>query len=409
MPGLTKYFLDPLYRNSLFLMLNTGLVSFFNYVFWLIASRIAPAAHIGVATEAISAAAMIVALSRLGMDDSLTRFFPQSKDPVGFYNALIAIILLVTIIAIAGFFLGLPYISPALLFLNKWQYSLLFIGYVILTSVCDMQGTALVAIRRADLAFLQYGILILRIPLLFAMGSLGAIGIFLALDIAYLATMAAGVVLLYKTGISRDLHINIGEARKTVVFSIGSYTSTTIATAAITLIPILIVNVAGAAEEAYFYIAYTIATFLFMVPDSIGASMFVEGSHERPLRATAFKALKFNLILLAPMVLVIVLFGDKILLLISPEYSAAAHQLLLLLAISSLFYAVTSVYITVVQVQKNMVMLNYIKLAVSGLALCLGFILLLKVGLIGIGYAWLLSNMIVSVIAGRMMVSKKNW
>jgi O-antigen/teichoic acid export membrane protein len=409
MPGLTKYFLDPLYRNSLFLMLNTGLVSFFNYVFWLIASRIAPAAHIGVATEAISAAAMIVALSRLGMDDSLTRFFPQSKDPVGFYNALIAIILLVTIIAIAGFFLGLPYISPALLFLNKWQYSLLFIGYVILTSVCDMQGTALVAIRRADLAFLQYGILILRIPLLFAMGSLGAIGIFLALDIAYLATMAAGVVLLYKTGISRDLHINIGEARKTVVFSIGSYTSTTIATAAITLIPILIVNVAGAAEEAYFYIAYTIATFLFMVPDSIGASMFVEGSHERPLRATAFKALKFNLILLAPMVLVIVLFGDKILLLISPEYSAAAHQLLLLLAISSLFYAVTSVYITVVQVQKNMVMLNYIKLAVSGLALCLGFILLLKVGLIGIGYAWLLSNMIVSVIAGWMMVSKKNW
>lgn len=409
MPGLTKYFRDPLYRNSLFLMLNTGLVSFFNYVFWLIASHIAPAAHVGVATEAISAAAMIVALSRLGMDDSLTRFFPQSKDPTGFYNALIAIILLVMIIAIAGFFLGLPYISPALLFLNKWQYSLLFTGYVILTSVCDMQGTALVAIRRADLAFLQYSILILRIPLLFVMGSLGAIGIFLALDIAYLITMAAGVILLYNMGISRDLHINLGEARKTVIFSIGSYTSTTIATAAITLIPILIVNVAGAAEEAYFYIAFTIATFLFMVPDSIGASMFVEGSHERPLRATAFKALRFNWILLAPMVLAIVVFGDKILLLISPEYSAAAHQLLLLLAISSLFYAVTSVYITVVQVQKNMVMLNYIRLAVSGLTLCLGFILLLKAGLIGIGYAWLLSNVIVSVIAGWMMVAKKNW
>ena len=210
-------------------------------------------------------------------------------------------------------------------------------------------------------------------------------------------------------GISRNFHIDIGEVRKTFFFSIGSYTSTAIATAPITLIPILIVNVAGAAEGAYFFMAYTIATFLFMVPDSIAASMFVEGSHERPLRDTAFKSLKVHLLLLAPMVLAIVVFGDKILLLVSPEYLAAAHQLLLLLAISSPFYAAISVFITVVQVQKNMIMLNYIRLAGSGLTLCLGFILLLKVGLIGIGYAWLLSNVIVSAIAGWIMVRKKKW
>ena len=171
-------------------MLNTGLVSVFNYLFWLIASHMASAVHIGLATEAISAAAMLVALSRLGMDDSLTRFYPQSKDPGGFFNTLIVIMLLVTIIVITGFFIGLPYISPSLLFLDKWQYSLLFIGYVFFTSICDMQGTALVAIRRADLAFLQYSILVLRIPLLFVMGSLGTIGIFLALDIAYFIMMA---------------------------------------------------------------------------------------------------------------------------------------------------------------------------------------------------------------------------
>ena len=99
---------------------------------------------------------MIVAISRLGMDDSITRFFPQSKDRGGFVNALIAIMLLVTIIVIAGFMLGLPYISPALLFLKQWQYALLFVVFVFLTSVCNMQGTALVAIRRADLALLEY-------------------------------------------------------------------------------------------------------------------------------------------------------------------------------------------------------------------------------------------------------------
>lgn len=409
MPGLTKYFLDPLYRNSLFLMLNTGLVSLFNYGFWLLAGHMASSEHIGLATEAIAAAAMIVAIARLGMDDSLTRFFPQSKDKGGFYNALIAIMLLVTIIVIAGFILGLPYISPALLFLKNWQYILLFIGFVFLTSICDMQGTALVAIRRADLALLEYSFLILRIPLLFVLGSLGMLGIFLALDVTYLVMMAAGIIIMYKMGIARDLHIDIGEARKTARYSLGNYTSTIIATAPLTLIPILIVNLTGASQEAYFYVAFSVAIFLFMVPDAIAASMFVEGSHEQPLKATAFKSLRFAFIILAPMVLAIAVFGDNILLLFSPEYSAAAHQLLLLLAISSLFYAVIAVYITVVQVQKNIAILNYIRFAVAGLTLFLSYILLQKLGLVGIGYAWLLANVIVAVIAGWMMLAKTKW
>ncbi len=409
MPRLTKYFRDPLYRNSLFLMLNTGLVSVFNYLFWLIASHMASAVDIGLATEAISAAAMLVALSRLGMDDSLTRFYPQSKNPGGFFNTLIVIMLLVTVIVITIFIIGLQYISPALLFLNKWQYSLLFIGYIFLTSICDMQGTALVAIRRADLAFLQYSILVLRIPLLLFAGSLGMLGIFLVLDVTYFIMMAVGIILLYKMEISRDFKIDLEEVRKTFFFSLGSYTSTAIATAPVTLIPILIVNIAGAAQEAYFFMAYTITTFLFMVPDSICASMFVEGSHDRPLRDTAIRSLKFAFALLVPMVLAIIIFGDRVLLLFSPAYSAAAHQLLLMLTLSSPFYAAIAIFITVVQVQKKMKTLNYIRLSVAGLTLCLGFILLIKMGLVGIGYAWLLSNVIVAAIAVWKMLAKKKW
>ena len=125
MPGLTKYVHDPLYRNSWMLMLNTGVNTLFTYIFWLIAGHMTSTDHIGLTTEALSAGAMIVAVSRLGMDDSLTRFFPQSKNPDGFYNALIVIMLLVTIVVFLGFFIGLPYISSSLLFLNKsYQYEL---------------------------------------------------------------------------------------------------------------------------------------------------------------------------------------------------------------------------------------------------------------------------------------------
>jgi O-antigen/teichoic acid export membrane protein len=391
-------------------MSNTGLVSLFNYVFWLIASIVTSPEQIGLATASISAAAMMVALSRLGMDDSITRFFPQSKDRDGFLNALIAIMLMMTTIVIAGFMLWLPYISPALLFIKQWQYFLLFVVLIFLTSISNMQGTALVALRRADLALLEFAALFLRLPLLFVLGSLGVFGMFLATDIAYLIMVVVGILFLYSLGISRGLHIDFGQARKTMKYSLSNYMALILYTAPVTLIPILIVNVIGATQQAYYYTAYSIAAFLLLVPDAIVASMFVEGSHERPLRATAFKSLRFAFIILVPMVLATAYFGDDLLRLFSPEYSAAAYELLLLLAISSLFYAVVEVYFTVMQVRKNLVMLNFVRLSVTGLALGLGYVLLQKLGLIGIGYAWLLACVIVSVIAGWMMVmSKKTW
>ncbi len=303
MPGLTSFFHDPLYRNSLFIMSNTGLVALFNYVFWLLAGKVTSPGHVGLATAAISASMMIAAISRLGMDDSITRFLPQSKDRGGFVNALIAIMLLVTVIVLAGFMIWLPHISPALLFLQQWQYALLFIVLVFLTSVCNMQGTTLVASRRADLALLEYAILFLRIPLLFVTGSLGIFGIFLAMDITYLIMMVVGFIFLYRMGIARDLHVDIGQARKTMRYSLSNYMALILYTAPYTLIPILVVNVIGASQQAYYYAAYSIAAFLLLVPDAIVASMFVEGAHERPLRDTAFKSLRFALVILVPMVL----------------------------------------------------------------------------------------------------------
>ncbi|WP_424358467.1 lipopolysaccharide biosynthesis protein [Methanocella sp. MCL-LM] len=409
MPGLTSFFRDPLYRNSLFIMLNTGLVSLFNYLLWLLAGKVTSAENVGLTTAGISAAAMMVAISRLGMDDSITRFFPQSKDRGGFLNALIAIMLAVTIVVTAGFMIGLPYISPALLFLREWQYALLFVMLIFLTAVTNMQGTALVAIRRADLAFVEYSLLFLRIPLLFLAGSLGVLGILLALDITYLVMLVVGVIFLYRMGVTRNLRADFGQARKTMKYSLSNYVALILYTAPYTLIPILVVNVLGATAQAYYYAGYSIAAFLLLVPDAIVASMFVEGAHERPLKDTALRSLRFALAILVPMVVVAAVFGDNLLRLFSPEHSAAAYQLLMLLAISSLFYAVIEVYFTVMQVRKNLVMLNFVRLSVTALTLGLGYVLLQKLGLIGIGYAWLLACVVVSVFSGWMMLSKKTW
>ncbi|MDP3104613.1 MAG: hypothetical protein Q8M95_08390 [Candidatus Methanoperedens sp.] len=63
---LRSLYTDPLYRNSLALMLNSAIGAFFGLLFWIVAARTMPAKEIGLATAAILAAALIVGLSKLG-------------------------------------------------------------------------------------------------------------------------------------------------------------------------------------------------------------------------------------------------------------------------------------------------------------------------------------------------------
>jgi O-antigen/teichoic acid export membrane protein len=399
-----EYFFKPLYRNSIALMLNTGMASVFNFLFWMIAGHTVSAKDIGLATAAISAAAMLVTISRFGLDAGLIRYIPQSRDRSGFYNATILIIVLVSVVIAIIFLLGLNKFSSALVFLREQKFLIVFIGYILITAVCNMQGTALVAVRKADLSLLQSSALAIRIPLLWAFSSLGLLGIIASMDLAYLAMMIVGVIMLYYLNVSSNMDFSFKDVRNSFGFSLGNYIAAIFLSAPITLMPIIIVNAVGANEGAYFYIAYSIATFLFMVPDAISMSLFVEGSHKQPLKANTIKSIKFTLLIMSPMILFIPFFGDKLLALFGRQYAIEALQLLQLLAVSSLFYAILDIYTAIKKVQKDIPMVNYLSFATSVLTIGLGYILLITIGLNGLGYAWLISNFAVCAIVVYMML-----
>ncbi len=65
-------------------------------------------------------------------------------------------------------------------------------------------------------------------------------------------------------------------------------------------------------------------------------SLFAEGSHfERELKSNVRKALKFIFLLLIPAVILIIFFGDYLLLLFEAEYSIKGLALLQIFAVSS--------------------------------------------------------------------------
>jgi len=163
---LRSLYTDPLYRNSLALMLNSAIGAFFGLLFWIVAARTMPAKEIGLATAAISAAALIVGLSKLGLDAGLVRYLPESKNKNGLYSTIVMVTLVLALVLAAVFMLGINIISPALFFLRDGWFLPVFLAYIAVTSIYSVQNLAFISIRRADLSLVQNLLLGARIPIL---------------------------------------------------------------------------------------------------------------------------------------------------------------------------------------------------------------------------------------------------
>ena len=395
---LKSLYTDPLYRNSLALMFNSAIGAFFGLLFWIVAARTMPAKDLGLATAVISAATLIVGLSKLGFDEGFIRYLPESKNRNGLYSTIVMVTLAFALVLAAVFMLGINVFSPALSFIRDGWFLPVFFAYIAVTSMYSIQNIAFVSIRRADISLIQNLLLGVRIPILLIIAGMGVFGVFSSLGMAYLMTFGFGIFVLRRYGLSFTRNFDIPSIRNILKFSLGNYSAGIFMMAPITIIPIMIVNTIGAEAGAYYYVAYSVALLLFMVPNAVSTSLFVEGSHNLPLKKNVLKSVKLILMLLVPAVIMIFLLGDRILLLFNKEYSEQSFELLQLLAVSSIFSAVTSIFISIKKIQKDVKIINYVTFALSVMIMGFGYVALLKYGLLGLGYAWLGANALVSMI-----------
>ena len=395
---LKSLYTDPLYRNSLALMFNSAIGAFFGLLFWIVAARTMPAKDLGLATAVISAATLIVGLSKLGFDEGFIRYLPESKNRNGLYSTIVMVTLAFALVLAAVFMLGINVFSPALSFIRDGWFLPVFFAYIAVTSMYSIQNIAFISIRRAEISLIQNLLLGVRIPILLIIAGMGVFGVFSSLGMAYLMTFGFGIFVLRRYGLSFTRNFDIPSIRNILKFSLGNYSAGIFMMAPITIIPIMIVNTIGAEAGAYYYVAYSVALLLFMVPNAVSTSLFVEGSHNLPLKKNVLKSVKLILMLLVPAVIMIFLLGDRILLLFNKEYSEQSFELLQLLAVSSIFSAVTSIFISIKKIQKDVKIINYVTFALSVMIMGFGYVALLKYGLLGLGYAWLGANALVSMI-----------
>ena len=213
---------DPLLKNSIFIMLTSITSAGFGFIFWMLAAKLYPAEDVGIATALISSMALLVLLSRFGLDFSIIRFFPGAdKSRIFSTSALITTFFAVIFGAI--FIAGVDILSPELGLLKSPRNATLFLIFLAASSVTALTAISFIAIRKAAFQFLQSIIVGSRIFFLIPLIALGAIGIFGAVGISFVLALAAALVLLVRSGVRPGLVIDRGFLNEAFHFSAGNY------------------------------------------------------------------------------------------------------------------------------------------------------------------------------------------
>ena len=95
---------DHLVRNSLYLILSSGLQAALGFTFWIIAARFFTTADVGRASSLIAATSVIAPVALLGLNSTFVRYLPTAPDR----DVLITVGLL--LVAGCGAGIGLLYV-----------------------------------------------------------------------------------------------------------------------------------------------------------------------------------------------------------------------------------------------------------------------------------------------------------
>ncbi len=394
---------DPLYRNSVYLMLSTAVMSVLGFIFWMINARLFTTEQVGLATTLISVASLITSVSALGLGAGLIRFLPKSERKNQKINTCFTLTALFTIMASSIFLLVINFTSPKLYFIKEnMLLAFIFIIFMIFTSLSGLIESVFIAYRSTKFVLLKNSVSsILKLALPFLLVSLGAYGIFSSYMLAsIMGFLAVFIILIYKFNYKPKFVFYDSIIKKIGKYSFGNYIAGIIGSLPTLLLPLIIIDYINPKTAAYFYMAMMIANVLFIIPNATSNSLFAEGSYnENSLKQQVKKSAKIIALFMIPAIIITIFFGKYILLLLGKDYSSEGYVFLNLMAISGIFVAVNAIIMSILKVRKRISALITRSILSAILILGLSIWLISQgQGLIGIGCAYLIGQILTAVI-----------
>jgi O-antigen/teichoic acid export membrane protein len=397
---------SPLYRNSFFMAFGNIFNAGCGFIFWIVAAQLYTIEQVGFATALISSLGLVVLISRLGFESSMIRFF-STEDRAKVISTSLIVTTATCIIAGMIYIFLAEFFVPSMRFLTEPGFALAFLLIGVVNSAASVTGSAFIADRKADSYFLQNLFNAIRIPALVPLTFVGVFGIFGSVGLGYLVAAVFGLAALQRSIGAIQTEVDRDYIRRSFRFSSWNYISSILFVAPTLIIPIMVLDMLGAAEAANYYIAFTLGNLVLIIPSSFGTSLFVEGSHGERLKKSVLRAGSASLVMMLPAVLILFLFGDRLLGLVKGEY-VEAFDLLRIVALSSFPVAIYCLFVPIQNVRmrvESIVLLNVLR---SVLLLGLSYVLMQWFGILGAGYAWMITYWIIFLVI-VIVVKKERW
>jgi amino acid adenylation domain-containing protein len=402
---------DPLYLNSIFNMASTFILGGLGFVFWIIIARLYTTAMVGIATTLISTMTLLSSFTIMGLNVSLNRFLPKSANKDDLINSSFVVAMIVSILVTVIYILGLQTFSPQLLFLrSNLFYSISFIIFIIFCTWNMLVESIFRAFRNASNILIKSLIVsILKLILPFGLIVFGAYGIFASNAAAFaLGVVFSSIVITFRFKIRPSFSINFSLLKETSTYSFANYIANFVMGLPGLALPIITLNVLSADMAAYYYIASMIQNILLIIPMAAAQSLLTEGSYnEAELKKHVKKAAMTIVVMLIPATAVVVFAGNLLLQFFGKNYANGSFQFLQLYSISTIFTSLVLIANAIMNVkhQKKLLVISNGLGSVATLGICYA---LLPDKLVGIGWGWILGQVIAGLISIVLVIANRS-
>jgi O-antigen/teichoic acid export membrane protein len=398
----------PLYRNAYALIISDTASSVLGMLYWMLAARYYSTHAVGLNSAVISTMMFLAGLAFTNLKGALIRFLPRAgRGTLSLVGWAYVVGTLGALITSTVFLLGINIWMPKGGFFDLTPaFVFTFIAATALWSVFSLQDIILTGLRQTTwvpIENLIFSIVKIVLLIMFAI-SFQSYGIFVSWTIPVVLTIIPINLLIFGKLIPRHAEASAPTAaplvvRQIVPFVLGDFVGAVFSLMSTTLLPVLVVSMAGTNANAYFYLAWISAYPMILISANTVSSLTAEvAMDESKLLYYGQRALTNMLRLLVPLALFLLLAAPYVLLVFGAEYSRESAWLLRLLGLAAIPYAINALSMGFSRVRRQMRWVIAVQAAMCLLMLSLSYVLIQLYGITGVGLAWLISQSVVAAV-----------
>jgi O-antigen/teichoic acid export membrane protein len=408
-----ELFRSPLFNNAWYLFGVNTFPALAGLIFWILAARLYPASAVGIASVVFSIVTLLSWISGLGTNIGLIRFISESQDSHRMINSVLNLNIVMSILSVGGFLLGGKLWAGRLqYFLNSWSFILVFISFVLVSTLGTTIRDSFVAYRKSNYAFFfTVSLSVLRILLLIGGIYFGVLGLIGSTMVAFLVTYLISVYQFMprvSSGFHRSYKYYGQDIGPMLPFSLSNSVVIFMMQITQTILPLMTLELLGANENAFSYIALMLGISITLPGLALAMSAFAEGSNNL---AQSTQILRKAFI--ASMAITIA--GSMVLLIIAPwllslfgsDYTKEGTSVLRWMSFAAPFIVINQIYFTYARLQKQLEKILTLSFILMVIIVGVAYFLMPFLGIQANGIAMLIGNLIVTILVITTWINGK--